>query len=213
MISIILAGGRGTRMCQNEVFLNTEKPLLKIGGVKMLDLVVDAVKKSIVNEFFVAVSPRTCETKKYCREKGYNIIETEGRGYHEDTAVLLKSYPVFVSLSCDTPFISSCAINNLVESYNGMSVTGCIALESIPQGVTPSYTFSHRDILYAAVGINIVAHSENSEIFVFDDPLLGINVNTLEELEVARDYFLDEKSGAPSSKIVPRFHSSSFPVK
>ena len=189
MIAIILAGGRGTRMCRNEVSSNIEKPLLEIGGVKMLDLVVNAVKKSIVNEFFVAVSPRTCETKKYCQEKGYNTIETEGRGYHEDTAVLLKSYPVFVSLPCDTPFISSCAINNLVESYNGMSVTGCIALESIPQGVTPGYTFSYKGRLYAAVGINIVRCSENSEIFVFDDPHLGFNVNTLEELEVARDYF------------------------
>ena len=177
-------------MCREKSSRNVEKPLLEIGGAKMLDLVIDAVKKSIIDEFFVALSPRTCETRRYCQEKGYNITETEGRGYHEDITLLLKSNPVFVSLSCDTPFISSCAINDLVESYNGMSVTGCIPLENIPQGVDPSYTLSYEGTLYVAVGANIVTRSKNSEVFVFEDPLLGINVNNLEELELAKEYYL-----------------------
>jgi adenosylcobinamide-phosphate guanylyltransferase len=186
LIAIILAGGRGKRMCQHK-----EKPLLEIGGVKMIDLVADAVKRSSVEEFYVAISPNTYETKIYCQEKGFNIIETGGKNYHVDIAFLLKLYPVFVSLPSDTPFLCCDDIDNLVMAYTKKSITGCVCVDSLPEGITPSHTFEFRGKIYTAIGVNIVTDSENSEIFVFDNPLLGINVNTAEELEIARKYFLN----------------------
>lgn len=186
MIAIILAGGRGRRMC-----LHGEKPLLEIGGVKMIDLVADAVRKSLVEEFFVAVSPRTQRTKEYCQERGFGIIETGGRGYHADIAFLLKSYSVFLSLPADTPFVTSSAINDLVRIYDGTSITGCIPLDSVPRGASPSCSFEYEGKLYLAVGVNVVTSSENSKIFVFGNPLLGINVNNTKELKIANRYFRD----------------------
>lgn len=185
MIAIILAGGRGSRIGQKR-----EKPLLEIKGIKMIDLVANAAKESMAEEFFVAVSPNTPKTKKYCEEKAYNIIETGGKGYHGDIVSLLESYSVFVSLPSDTPFLSSRIINDLIRAYNGMSITGCVPVDRIPSGVTPGYSFDYDGTWCAAVGVNIVTHSESSRILVFDDPLLGINVNTLDELEIAREYLV-----------------------
>ncbi|MBU7045576.1 MAG: NTP transferase domain-containing protein [Theionarchaea archaeon] len=185
-MAIILAGGKGKRMCQHK-----EKPLLEIGEVKMIDLVIDAVKKSSVEEFYVAVSPNTFKTKKYCQEKGFRIIETGGKNYHADIAFLLKLYPVFVSLPSDTPFLTCDDIDDLVMAYTKKSITGCVCQESLPEGITPSHTFECGGKIYTSIGVNVVTDSENSEIFVFDNPLLGINVNTTEELEIARKYFLN----------------------
>ena len=181
MIVIILAGGRGNRMCQN-----VEKPLLEIKGRKMLDLVVNAVRDSIAEEFLVATSPRTPETKKYCQERRFDIIETEGKGYHEDVISLLESYPAFVSISSDIPFLKGSVIDTLIKAYDGVSIVGCISQAAIPKGIKPSYTFAYNGELHAPIGVNIVTNSESSKIVVFNDPLLGINVNTIEELEIAR---------------------------
>ena len=171
--------------------LHKEKPLLEIGEVKMIDLVVDALRKSSVEEFYVAVSPNTFKTKIYCQEKGFNIIETGGKNYHADIAFLLKLYPVFVSLPSDTPFLKCDDIDDLVMAYTKKSITGCVYVDSLPEGITPSHTFECGGKIYTAIGVNIVTDSENSEIFVFDNPLLGINVNTKEELELARSHFLN----------------------
>ena len=172
-------------MCQH-----VEKPLLKIGGVRMIDLVVDSLKRSRVEEFYVAISPNTLETKIHCKEKGFNIIETGGNNYHADIAFLLKSYPVFVSLPSDTPFLSCNNIDSLVTAYNKKSITGCVCQDTLPEGITPSHILEWGGKLYTAIGVNIVTDSEDFEIFVFDNPLLGINVNTTKELEIARKYFL-----------------------
>ena len=182
MIVLILAGGRGNRLCQN-----IEKPLLEIEGTKMLDLVANAVKESLTEKFFVAVSPSTPNTKKYCQKKGFNIIETKGKGYHEDIITLLKSYPVFVSIASDIPFLKSHVIDRLINTYDGMSVVSCIPLGIIPKGVKPSHTFVHDGKFFVPIGVNIVTTSEDSKIVVFNNSLLGINVNTIQELEIARE--------------------------
>ena len=181
MITIILAGGRGNRMCQD-----IEKPLLEIEGRKMLDLIVNAVKDSIAEEFLVATSPRTPETKKHCQERRFDIIETEGKGYHEDVISLLESYPAFVSISSDIPFLKGSVIDTLIKAYDGVSVIGCIPMAAIPKGIKPGYTFAYNGELHAPIGVNIVTRSESSKIVVFNDSLLGINVNTMQELEIAR---------------------------
>lgn len=182
VIAIIMAGGRGSRMGKD-----VEKPLLEIGGKKMLDLVVDAVKGATVEGFFVATSPETPNTKEYCQERGYTVLETEGKGYHEDVIALLEKYPVFVSVAADIPFLKSSAIDRLVENYDSTSVSGAMPIEIIPETMSQGYTFKHDGKLHAPVGINVVTCTETSKIVSFDDWQLGINVNTSEELELARE--------------------------
>ena len=184
MIGIILAGGRGDRMQQN-----TEKPLLEIGGLKMLDLVMNAAKRSELRKVFIAVSPNTPATKKYCSKKRIPFIETRGKGYHEDLADLLNKYSSFVSIASDIPFLKSDTVDTLIKAYDGASITGCISLELVPEGVKTAYVIECDRKLYVAIGVNVVTNLKRSKIVVLNDPLLGINVNTIGELEVARRIF------------------------
>ena len=83
MIVIILAGGKSSRM-------GVEKPLIEVGGKKMIDIAVDAAKDSKAKDFFVAVSNNAKKTREYCIKR-YDTIETPGNGYHKDLKLLLKS--------------------------------------------------------------------------------------------------------------------------
>jgi len=174
-----MAGGKSTRM-------GTEKPLLKIGHKKMVDIAADAIKDSKADDFFIAVSKNAIKTGKYCLKR-YNTIETSGNGYHKDLNELLKPFSKFVSVSSDIPFLRGEHINTIINAYGGCSITGAILADSIPSGVTPSHVFENDKKKVVTVGLNIVTASINSSVLLFKDPLLGINVNTKEDLKIAND--------------------------
>jgi len=180
MIAVILAGGKGRRMkC------SYEKPLMKVGGVSLIDRVVRAVKSSLAERFFIATSSNTPMTSEHCRIMGYDIIHTLGKGFHEDVLELLKKHRAFVSIASDLPFLTADSINCIIKAYRGYSVTGVVELSVIPKGITPSYIFDFKGKQVSAIGLNIVTNSKRSDVLVLNDPLLGVNVNTLRELKVA----------------------------
>jgi adenosylcobinamide-phosphate guanylyltransferase len=179
VIAVIMAGGKGSRIGY------IEKPLIEFKGTKLVDIVADAVKKSKISEFFIAVSPNTWKTLKYCTAK-YKILYTEGRDYHEDIQSILNKFKVYVSITVDLPFIKSEHIDEIVDYFYNentieKSITGVIPLKLVPKGITPQFVIND----FVPVGLNIVTNSEHSEIFVFDDPKLGININTLADLDIA----------------------------
>ena len=182
MIAIIMAGGKSTRM-------GTEKPLLKIGHKKMVDIAADAIKDSKAEDFFIAVSKNAIKTRKYCLKR-YDTIETGGNGYHEDLNELMKSFSEFVSVSSDIPFLRGEHINTIINAYEGCSITGAVLADSIPSGVTPSHVFENDKKKVVTVGLNIVTASINSSVLLFKDPLLGINVNTKEDLRICSNILL-----------------------
>lgn len=194
MITIILAGGRSSRL-NSGPGQGTEKALITIGkrgnqNRLLLDLVVESVRGSKVDAFSVAVTKNTPRTAEYCKLANYATVETPGDGYHEDLWYLLSSYPEFVSIACDVPFLRSAHINAIIDAYLSrnprVSVTGAIPLAKMPEGVTPSYTFEYEGKELVSCGINVVTNTEDSIPFIFDDPLLAININTSDDLRVAR---------------------------
>ena len=191
MIAIILAGGESSRM-RGISAERREKALITIarpGNQKrLIDLVVESVQESKVEDFFVAITKNTPKTEGYCKSVGYKTVETPGKGYHEDLHYLLRSYPEFVSVTCDIPFLRSEHINALIDAYlaHRISITGAVPLAIMPKGITPSYTFEHEGKRLVSCGINVVTRSEDSIPFIFDDPLLAINVNTSDDLRIAR---------------------------
>lgn len=191
MIAIIFAGGKSSRLNRGTCTKN-EKALIEIGKhenpKRLIDLVVESVRASNVEDFFVAVTKNTPKTDEYCKLANYKTVKTPGEGYHEDLWYLLRSYPEFVSIACDIPFLRSKHINAIIDAYllHHISVTGAIPLSMLPKDITPSYTFEHEGKKLVSCGINVVTDSKDSIPFIFDAPLLAINVNTDADLSVAR---------------------------
>lgn len=194
MIAIILAGGKGSRLNRG-TDEEHEKALITIGKrdnqKRLLDMVVETVRASNVEDFFVAITKSTPKTEEYCKLANYKTVETPGEGYHEDLWYLLPRYPEFVSVACDIPFLRSEHINAIIDAYRAhrISVTGAIPMDMLPESITPSHSFEYEGKELVSCGINVVTNSKDSIPFVFDDPLLVINVNTDADLRVARSIF------------------------
>ena len=184
MIAIILAGGKSSRMRWHK---GGEKAVTKIEGKRLIDLVVESVSESKVSDFIVAITDNTPETEAYCKRVRYKTVGTPGAGYHEDLQYLLQCYPKFISVACDLPFLRSEHINEMIDAFSShrISITGAVPREIVPKKVIPSYTFEHEGKELVSCGINVVTSSKDTIPFVFNDPLLGINVNTRDDLRIA----------------------------
>ena len=168
---IILAGGRSTRM-------GREKPVLKVGGKPMLLRVYE--EASAIGETIVAISRNTPKTRELCLREGVPFVETPGKGYVEDVKWLLREFGPFVSVSADLPFLKASDISSLAKAFDGrVSLTGVLSLEKVPGDLRPP---TYRGC--AVAGLNAVG-SEGEEFFELSNPLLALNVNTPEELELA----------------------------
>ena len=184
MIAIILAGGKSSRMGWHK---GGEKAVTKIDGKRLIDLVVESVSESKVADFIVAISDNTPETEVYCKRVKYKTVATPGAGYHDDLQYLLQRYPKFISVACDIPFLRREHINAMIDAFfsHRTSITGAVPRKIVPKGVIPSYTFEHAGTELVSCGINVVTSSKDTIPFVFNDPLLGINVNTRDALQIA----------------------------
>ncbi len=185
MIAIILAGGKSSRLGGGK-----EKTLIKIGGKRLIDLVVESVRESKAEDFLVAITKNTPKTAEYCKHVNYKIIETPRRGYHEDLRYLLARYPEFVSIASDIPFLKAEHINAIIDFYNDFgnsnSITGAVPRDIVPSYVIPAYVFEYESRKLIAVGLNVVTEGRKDLPFIFNDPLLAININTPRDLEIAK---------------------------
>ena len=94
MISLIMAGGKGTRMDtkQEKLLLEYKKPVIMH--------VVDALKNSnCFSRIIAATSSNSPETEKTLRQSGIEIISTSGKDFVSDLNFVLKQLddPVFIT--------------------------------------------------------------------------------------------------------------------
>ena len=188
MISLIMAGGKGTRMNikQEKLLLEYKKPVIMH--------VVDALKNSdCFSRIIAATSSNSPETEKTLRQSGVEIISTSGKDFVTDLNFVLRQLDdsVFIT-SGDLPLLDDKIIKQISENYNPKNVWTSIVttnkfLNSI--GINSEYTTKNKEYVYS--GISLVNASEinnlesiEEDLVVIDDKRIGLNINTKDDYEL-----------------------------
>lgn len=195
--ALLMAGGKGTRMK-----LGVEKPMLKLGGKPLIEYVLDALMRSKeVNDVVVAVSKYTPKTAEYLTRRSVVVIETPGESWHVDVRYAVKkmSLDKVLTVSADIPFITSEIIDEIIRGYRRSrksAFTVVVPLETRKRlGLSANYTLRIGNKTLVPAGINVVDGKRidddvlEEEIFIMDDERLAININTYQDLIVARNFY------------------------
>jgi adenosylcobinamide-phosphate guanylyltransferase len=194
--ALIMAGGKGSRMG-----LPTEKPLLPFLGKPLIDWVADAILNAQkVSEFYVITSANTPQTEKHCLDRGWKVLRTDAKGYHNDLkqAVLKANLigPV-LTMPSDVPAITGPFLDKVVSEFESCGKDFLAVFVPIKTrqdlGLSISSTDEYKGVWYAVSGVNIINGAkvlgegkiETSAIITGETEVL-LNVNTTKDLEIAQ---------------------------
>ncbi len=196
--AIIMAGGKGKRLS-----LPIEKPLLRVSGKPVIDYVLASLKKSKnVESVVVTVSKFTPKTATYLKLHGVKVLKTPGEEYVADLAYTIKALKLntVLAVGADLPLITSQIIDDVIVHFAACgkpSMAVVVPATTRRQlGMGPGYSLEHcgENVVYA--GINMIDGKSvddgelEEEVYVIDRPEVAVNINTVEELQVAREQFL-----------------------
>ncbi|WGI17801.1 NTP transferase domain-containing protein [Methanonatronarchaeum sp. AMET-Sl] len=186
MKGVILAGGKGSRFKARK-----EKQLARIGDRRLIDIIYKKLEKSVLEDVYVAVSENSPKTWKHCRKKRYKMIRTHGAGYINDLRDITRLIkPPILTVASDIPFIKPKHVNQLIELCNKNDFNGgytvLIPTKHLSNGFNRDDTFSYMGIEVAPVGLNIVGETEMEKKILTYNSELGININTVKDLDYAR---------------------------
>jgi adenosylcobinamide-phosphate guanylyltransferase len=184
-----MCGGMASRMGAS-----LEKPLLKVGGIPMIERVVSAlVSSGRFDRIVAAVSPHTPRTKEFLRSISIDIVETVGEGYSQDMSRLLSRLKPrkVVVVSADLPLLDAQVVSHIVDAASHKkepAVSIVLEKEFVENiGVKPSVVFGQ----YCHSGITIFDTAKipdeivQESYIVINRKEIALNVNTKEELELA----------------------------
>jgi adenosylcobinamide-phosphate guanylyltransferase len=201
--ALIMAGGRGSRMG-----LPTEKPLLSFLSKPLIDWVAEAILASKkVSEFYVITSANTPQTEKYCLAKGWKVLRTDAKGYHNDLkqAVLKANLMgAVLTVPSDVPAIKGPFLDKVISEFEVCQKDFLAVFVPIKTrqdlGLSISSTDEYKGIWYAVSGVNIINGAkvlgegkiETSAIITEETEVL-LNVNTTKDLEIAHQILKNQR--------------------
>ncbi len=200
MEALIMAGGKGTRMCRNGV----EKPFIDVAGKHVIEHVINALKKAqCVDRILVSVSPNTKRTGEFLETvDGVEVIWTSGEDYVEDlhTAYRMMDGDYVFSTPSDLPLLKSFTVDNFIKAFQKDPHDSFLAVVEeevvVNTGIVPSFAFELDGSRWVLSGFTImnrrkILDGECPQDYYFktDWVDLAINVNTMYELQLARSYF------------------------
>ncbi len=193
--ALIMAGGKGKRLG-----LTVEKPLLLFLGKPLIDWVVEAVASAEkVSEFYVVTSENTPETEKRCRSKGWKVLRTDAKGYHEDLKQAIRDAGLsraVLTIPADLPAVTGKFLDKVINEFEVCGKDFLAVFVPIKTRedleLSVSSTDEHTGVWYAVSGVNIVNGTkideegkiETSAIITEETEVL-LNINTLKDLDVA----------------------------
>ncbi len=199
MEALIMAGGKGTRMCRNGV----EKPLIKVGGKNVIEHVVNALRKSRnVDRIIASVSPNTERTEQLLKDMNIEVIRTTGEDYVGDlhSAYEVMNGKYVFSTPSDLPLINSFNVDNFIEAFNKNPCDSFLAVVDeevvINTGIVPSFSMEMDGKKWVLSGFTIMNRKVILDDICPKDTYLktdwielAVNVNTMFELQLARGFF------------------------
>ena len=194
-----MCGGKGSRL---QGFAKIEKPLLKLNGRTMVELVFDALLNS--EEFYkiVAVTSRnTPMTSSYIATKlsrKVDLIETSGIAYPCDISVVLnifRPYTIFV-VGCDLPLLRLKDIKKILSQHRPEHACTSVVSDKrfvTSLGINPSIIVRINARQYCHTGISIFDSSKicgtdrvEEHYVVINQKAVAVNVNTKSDFEIAQ---------------------------
>ncbi len=199
--ALIMAGGKGKRIC-----LPTEKPLMLFLGKPLIDWVVEAViSAKNVSEFYVVTSPNTPQTEKHCQIKGWKVLHTDAKGYHNDLKQAAKIAGLtgpLLNIPADSPAVTGKFIDKIVSQFEvcGKDFYAVFVPIKIREslGLSIDSTDEYSGEWYAVSGVNIVNGAKiqcegkiETSALVTEEIEVLLNINTLKDLEIAEKIMQD----------------------
>lgn len=175
-----MCGGRGTRLDAD-----AEKPLFRVGGVRMADRVFGALAESGIETTYAVTSPAAPETRAHVDAPS---IETPGDGYVADLDAALAderlSRPV-LTVAADLPLLDGEILDRVLAAHDDGSLSALVPVaRKRALGVSDDTSYDREGRRVAPTGVNVVG-TEETDAVVIDDPRLAVNVNTLADARVA----------------------------
>jgi len=199
----VTAGGRGSRIRE----LGTEKPLVLVAGVPMIDRMLNELRRSSrIDRIYVSVSPLAPRTREHLVGRDVAIIDTPGDGYVADLHGSMRSIEEESVLVCpsDMPLMTSEGVSQLIDAYDErgqLSLTVALppkVIESLGLIVTYVEEIDGRELTFC--GVSVVDRREMltdnflpGGYFVTEKEEFAVNVNTVHDLHLA-ERILEERS-------------------
>jgi adenosylcobinamide-phosphate guanylyltransferase len=200
--ALVMAGGKGTRMK-----LKQEKPLIQVHGKPVIEYVLAALRNARkIDSIIVATSAATPKTSALMKQLGVQVIETPGKDYVSDMGYTVQTLKlgVFLAIAADLPLVKPEMIDAIVERYERCgkpALTVAVPLETKSKlGMSIEYSFKTDDNCNVVpVGINVIDGSKrygdewlDQDIYVLNQEELAVNINTVQELQLAERMLLNE---------------------
>ncbi len=193
--ALIMAGGKGKRMG-----LPMEKPLLPLLGKPLVDWVAEAVASAEkVSEFYIATSPNTPQTERHCQAKGWKVLHTDARGYHNDlkqaAAIAGLTGPV-LTVPADSPAVTGKFLDKIIGQFEACGEDFYAVFVPIQTrealGLSVDSTDEYHGVWYAVSGVNVVNGAKiqgegkiETSALITEEIEVLLNINTLKDLEIA----------------------------
>jgi adenosylcobinamide-phosphate guanylyltransferase len=193
--ALIMAGGKGSRMG-----LPVEKPLLLFLGKPLIEWVTEAVASATkLSEFCVVTSGNTPKTEKFCKNKGWKVLHTEAKGYHDDLKQAVHDAGLtgaILTMPSDVPAVTGKFLDKVISSFEASGkdfLAVFVPIETRQRlGLSISSTDEYKGVWYAVSGVNIITGAKIQErkkietsALVTEETEVLLNVNTLKDLEIA----------------------------
>jgi adenosylcobinamide-phosphate guanylyltransferase len=201
IVALIMAGGKGTRFGGD-----TEKPMAMFMDKPLIRRVIDAAKESKkVTKTYVVVTSYSPETTKEAKNASVTIIETAGKGYHEDLQQAVKTAKLFcpvLVISADIPLLNGEFLDEIIEKYvqsGKPALTVMIPEDAFREyGLSAVSLYEYNGKMYAVSGINImdgnrISDEQEQEVVVSSRPEAVFTVNSRKDLDAAKNYLQKSK--------------------